>query len=569
MVPGSAVALDRPTEYAERRPTTSSDAIVSWVGAVRARPRTHRRRPTSLPPGGARSGITEQVVRLGPRRLVGVLTEPAGGPRGPRSSGSTPAPSPTSGTGTGLGRLRPGLAGDGYASVRLDFSGWGESPDLGHAPGRPYDAHCMDEVADVVADLHARGHRPGRGGRTVRRGVDGHCGGGRTAGSTASSPSIRSSTGNPATRWRRASSTRPAAPSPSEIRRLQPDPPDRGLVGARRRSASAIRRPDGSGRIDRLGTPVLIVFAEGDDGLEFLEDRVGRAWASVLRHGHIVLAAIPGIDHAMHRVWLRPALTEVLLDWLDRFCTDGAASPPGAGRPGSDRPARHDGGHEAGGTVDAMDDVDNLILDLLDCLVASPLSLRPRSSTRGARRVRALPVWEEAIDLASSPAGPSPGRSRRRPHRAGAEHLAPPSRTPARRLTPPGGHRGTRSGRSGKAQRRRAWNRATRPWSAPVSRPGHDEGASQLLGTMLHVRQPAPIDQGHRSPRRCRRPRGRLLPHVDRDGARRRLRVTRRVRQRLTSHRQELHGHLFAIRRVDRSVEAHARARNPGCAATG
>ena len=47
--------------------------------------------------------------------------------------------------------------------------------------------------------------------------------------------------------------------------------------------------------------------------------------------------------------------------------------------------------------MDAMDDVDNLILDLLDCLVASP---RPYDEVLDAWRTSCprLPVWEEAVD---------------------------------------------------------------------------------------------------------------------------------------------------------------------------
>ena len=47
------------------------------------------------------------------------------------------------------------------------------------------------------------------------------------------------------------------------------------------------------------------VFAEGDDGLEFLHDRTGRAWRRALRSGWIRTATVAGIDHPMHRHWQR------------------------------------------------------------------------------------------------------------------------------------------------------------------------------------------------------------------------------------------------------------------------
>ena len=58
-----------------------------------------------------------------------------------------------------MGGIRRDLALIGFSSVRLDFSGWGESPDLGHAPGRPYDQHGMEEVREAVAALRELGHQ--------------------------------------------------------------------------------------------------------------------------------------------------------------------------------------------------------------------------------------------------------------------------------------------------------------------------------------------------------------------------------------------------------------------------
>ena len=45
-----------------------------------------------------------------------------------------------------------------YATLRLDWSGWGESPDNGHAPGRPYDPHCVEETVKVVQELRRIGY---------------------------------------------------------------------------------------------------------------------------------------------------------------------------------------------------------------------------------------------------------------------------------------------------------------------------------------------------------------------------------------------------------------------------
>jgi len=80
--------------------------------------------------------------------------------------------------------------------------------------------------------------------------------------------------------------------------------------------------------LDAGGTPVLALFAEGDDGLEFLEDRVGRTWSRTLRRGVVTCRVVPGIDHPMHRAWLRGSVIDEVRGWLDRVASagDGAAS---------------------------------------------------------------------------------------------------------------------------------------------------------------------------------------------------------------------------------------------------
>ena len=314
---GSDAALDRPTEYAGVAEEVV-DAIVSWVGP--SEPSPSPTPPADVAPGRwSHAGITEQVVRLGRNRLVGVLTEPAQEPRATVVWVNTGA-EPHVGTGRAWVDYGRDLATRGYASVRLDFSGFGESPDRGHAPGRPYDVHCQDEVADVVADLHARGHH-----HVV---VAGLCAGawvglaaaadGQVDGVIAINPQLYWQPGDPVeasilteTRPRRQAEIR-------RIRRIRRTGAWWALdaIGVRHPGARRLRS------IDRRGIPVLTVFAEGDDGLEFLEDRVGRSWAHVLRHRHIEVAVIPGIDHSMHRVWLRPAMASVLAAWLDRFSSD-------------------------------------------------------------------------------------------------------------------------------------------------------------------------------------------------------------------------------------------------------
>jgi len=323
VVPGSAAALDRPTEYSDV-PDAVVQTVSDWVGRSAPAPD-----PGGVPDDvaeGARIGsVTERVVRLGTERLVGIQTDAVGARRATIvwcNSGSEPHVGP----GRAWVDYARALAESGYTSIRLDFSGWGESPDLGHAPGRPYDAHCVDEIASVVDDLRAGGH--------ARIVVAGLCAGAWVAlraavthhldGVIAINPQLYWGPGDPVeadlvneTRVRRT----------EEIRHFK-----RGrrtgvwsaldAIGVRHPAADWLRA------LDAGGTPVLALFAEGDDGLEFLEDRVGRTWSRTLRHGVVTCRVVPGIDHPMHRTWLRGLVIDGLRCWLDGSGDPAVGSGP-------------------------------------------------------------------------------------------------------------------------------------------------------------------------------------------------------------------------------------------------
>ena len=73
-------------------------------------------------------------------------------------------------------------------------------------------------------------------------------------------------------------------------------------------------------------TPTLLLFSPGDDGLEYLRDRLGRALAR-WRSGTIQIVELDDIDHGMHRAWRRTEVTEAMLEFLDRLTP---AAGPGA-----------------------------------------------------------------------------------------------------------------------------------------------------------------------------------------------------------------------------------------------
>jgi len=310
---GTESVLDQPTEYATVAEGVIGE-IASWVGSGDLRQGT-------IPPavssaltwqGGT---ISEQVVRIGERQLVGVLTLPAVDPRATvvwLNSGSEHHIGP----GRAWVEYARDLALEGYASLRVDFSGWGESPDGDHAPGRPYDPHCIDEVAQIVTGLRGLGHQ-----RIV---VAGLCSGAWIAMRAALSVDLDGVVAiNPQLYWQPGDPVEADIAAETRVRRLDEIARIKkfkrwGVWSAL--DALGVRHPGASWlrALDRRGVPVMALFAQGDDGLEFLEDRTGRTWGLVRRHGHIEEAVIDEIDHPMHRHWRRQGVVSTIRSWLDR-----------------------------------------------------------------------------------------------------------------------------------------------------------------------------------------------------------------------------------------------------------
>jgi alpha-beta hydrolase superfamily lysophospholipase len=310
---GTDSLLDRPTEYA----TVAEgivDEIASWVG-----PGTLRL--GVIPPVDAAAvpwqGVTvrEEVVRLGAPGLVGILTLPDRDPRATvvwLNSGSEHHVGP----GRAWVEYARDLALAGYASFRVDFSGWGESPDGDSVPGRPYDLHGVDEVGVVVAALRRLGHH-----RVV---VAGLCAGAWIGLRAALDVEVDGVLAiNPQLYWQPGDPVEADIITETRVRRLGEIARIKRLKGWGVWSALdrlGLRHPAATWlrALDRRGVPVMALFAEGDDGLEFLEDRTARTWDRARGHGRIEVAVIAEIDHPMHRHWHRPEVVSTTRAWLDR-----------------------------------------------------------------------------------------------------------------------------------------------------------------------------------------------------------------------------------------------------------
>lgn len=310
---GSDQALDRPTEYAEVPPDVVN-AVLSWLGAPRpvvaGLPRPEH--STHLTWDG--ETLEERVIDLG--GLVGVLTEPTR-PR-PRpatvvflNTGSDPHVGP----GRAWVEYARSLGAAGHRAVRVDWSGWGESPAYGLAPGRPYAAHAHDEALAIVHALRAKGHD-----RIVLAGL---CSSAWLALKVALEEPLAGVIAlNPQMYWR---SGDPVL-SQDETHEWRSDARANDARWRRRGLWALLdvlgHRGTTARWLDGLASgdvPVLLLFSEGDDGLVHLRDRVGRRLRRAACSGMVRVEEVAGIDHGMLRTWRRPAMIRSLLDELDRL----------------------------------------------------------------------------------------------------------------------------------------------------------------------------------------------------------------------------------------------------------
>lgn len=245
-------------------------------------------------------GISEAVTTLGPHRLAAVISSPVPS----RSTGVTVVFLNTgSESHVGSGRVwvefSRALAAEGTTAVRLDFLGWGESPDEGHAPGRPYDGHTVHDVVDAVTALRQSGHE-----RIVLVGI---CAGAWIGLRAARSSAVDGVVAfNPQLYWQEGD---PVEALMSDTRKRRADEIAAIAAGAvsgewdRLEAGAPLCAP---GRwLEELATsafPVVLAFSPNDDGLEYLENRFGaRLHRAQSRSGSpLSVVRMASLDHPMH-----------------------------------------------------------------------------------------------------------------------------------------------------------------------------------------------------------------------------------------------------------------------------
>lgn len=314
--------MDRPAEEAVVAPDlldAVSAPLLHRLTVSGLRP-PERRTPvvTVIVLPAAESDVCEAFVTIGPDELAGVLSRPTRSEPADLfvllNSGSDPH--------TGPGRAwvdyAREIARSGFGVLRIDLRGWGDSPDNDSPPGRPYDSHASGDVTRLVQALREDGWR------TIS--VGGLCAGawvaldvartGAVDGVVAVNPQMYWQPGDPVealmstTRERRGSEIASIKTSAAQ-----------GVWDIQ--DAEGLRPPPARWLDDLVtgGSSVSLIFSEGDDGLEYLRDRLGRRLAATLISGTVTVEEVPGIDHGMQRVWLRPQMVSAIRGALGRATT--------------------------------------------------------------------------------------------------------------------------------------------------------------------------------------------------------------------------------------------------------
>jgi alpha-beta hydrolase superfamily lysophospholipase len=308
---GAELMLDLPTEYATV-PTAHVQAIVEWVGPAPASSAGQClpvcTPSTALPwtdPDGGRHQLTESVLRLGARDWVGVETLSSTFQGGATVVLFNTGSEPHVGPGRAWVEIARGLAARGSRVIRADFRGWGESPDDGHAPGRPYDAHAVDDVRGIIDALVERGDR-----HIVLVGL---CAGAWAALRRCGDLPVAATVAlNPQLFWQPGD--RVFATIPEDLGWRESETASNPAWAAATRAAVrqwllAIRDAP---------YPVDFWFSPGDYGLKYIHHAMGDDMPGLMG-GALHIHDYVQLDHAMHLQWHRHEAVEAIQGRVDQI----------------------------------------------------------------------------------------------------------------------------------------------------------------------------------------------------------------------------------------------------------
>ncbi|MGI8712462.1 MAG: hypothetical protein ACR2NR_04620 [Solirubrobacteraceae bacterium] len=313
---GGDRALELAPEYATV-PEQIVGAAADWIGyaAPRRDPATGPAPRSSATMAWRGGRVAEQVLELAPGSHVAIVTSPVA----TAATGSTMVMlNPGSETHVGPGRAWVEIARDlalaGRRTVRVDFTGWGESPDAGYAPGRPYDPHCVSDTLAIVRELRAAGHD-----RVVCFGL---CASAWIAMDAARQGGMDGLIAlNPQLYWQQGDIVEInwnviRGGRAEEIRRIERGS-RLGLWGLLDALGQRPRPARWLDAVAATGVPTWLLFTPGDDGQKYLEQRLGRHVRRLVAGGRLSVREVPEIDHPLHRAWLRSRVVSALCEALD------------------------------------------------------------------------------------------------------------------------------------------------------------------------------------------------------------------------------------------------------------
>lgn len=308
-IKGADQMLDVPTEYATT-PSAHLDAIVTWL----------RPQETGFGTGLIQSGelnhsackftydgaaLTEREIRIGKDQLVGIECAPVDKTPGPTVVFLNTGSEPHVGPGRAWVELGRQLAATGYRTIRVDFQGWGESPDNGFAPGRPYDSHSVGDARHIAEALVARGDK-----KIIFVGL---CASAWVSlrdcqqlpidGLVAFNPQLYWQTGDPM--W---------ATMPESIAWCWKD--DQKVWTDANRKASVQHWLK---KIQECRFPIDFWFEKNDMGIRYLREQLGTTISGKTSIGSLTINELENLDHAMHRQWHRSEALNAIKSLLARI----------------------------------------------------------------------------------------------------------------------------------------------------------------------------------------------------------------------------------------------------------
>ena len=302
---GTSAVLERDAEMVDV-PMRLVEELCDWVHNASAATPIEAPSPTADPVRLLDAGlIQEEIVRIPPRGLYGVLTRPAAVPSRTGVIFLNNGVAPAAGPGRAWVDFARTLAVEGVTSLRLDFSGLGDSPDPGRRPIRRERVVPRTAGAELLATAD---FLRGRGVETVI--AVGLCSGAQISVRTAAysgrldavfaiNPPLYTLWDHGIGPWQRRLWALTAFPmSKRPVREAAHRLPERVWTGLDRLGlfpspARYLRRAAAR------GTQVQLVFSADDPGLLDLRVRADRAVRRLVADGQAAMLIVDDMDHSM------------------------------------------------------------------------------------------------------------------------------------------------------------------------------------------------------------------------------------------------------------------------------